>query len=164
MNCTSVVKSLLGASNGIQIAHFFKLTMKWQSLNSTPRASLGLSWGWWLPKKWTQKISLTFETFPFTNRSALKVTFCHKKLTFIVTILFSFLGVADCGCFRMFGHMSWSLGQSVGCSSRFVLRRLYWTIDCGCFPSVHSIPSRKVGCCLVWTQSSLLGMQHWSFR
>lgn len=62
-----------------------------------------------------------------------------------------FLGFANCGGFRLFGHMSRLMGKSFRRSTRSVLCRFYWPIDCGCVTSVHPVTSGKVGGRLVRT-------------
>lgn len=83
--------------------------------------------------------------------------------SFLVSFYFLLIGIKNCGCFRLSWNMPWGMGKSFRCSSGSVLCRLHWAINCSCFTSFHSLPAGKISCCLVWTKSGFISMQHRSF-
>lgn len=104
------------------------------------------------------KLRLTFyaETdFDCQNSSGSKFNFFS---------FFPLLGSANCGCLRMFGNMLGLMGEGAGSSPGSVLRRLHWPSHCRRVTSVYPLTSSQACCRLVWTEPSLIGVQHRSFR
>lgn len=125
--------------------------LKWMALSVLESTRWGVNLGWRLLSEHEQSIDIQLDIQPlrtmklfedcdwhFHTRNWLSLTlffpFSHSLFLF-------FVGIKNCCCFRLSWNLPRGLGESFGCSSGSVLRRLHWSINCGCVASVHSLPS-----------------------